>query len=111
MLPEETEMLERDIQLERRKRAQARKERYAEEPVSPGEGLLCTFFLTLWFDFESLAATFYFMHSGLILRASRLRFIFGADYNLRASRPRLTCLLTHVGKRLRDCIRQFHIFK
>lgn len=32
MLPEETEMLERDIQLERRKRAQARKERYAEEP-------------------------------------------------------------------------------
>ena len=46
MLPEETEMLERDIQLERRKRAQARKERYAEEPVSPARGTaLCLLFL------------------------------------------------------------------
>lgn len=60
MLPEETEMLERDIQLERRKRAQARKERYAEEPVSSARGaalrfsLVCVF---LFFYFQSVAAT------------------------------------------------------
>lgn len=34
MLPEETELLERDIQMERKKRAEARKERFADEPVS-----------------------------------------------------------------------------
>lgn len=33
MLPSETELLERDIQYERRARAKARKERYADEPV------------------------------------------------------------------------------
>ena len=34
MLPSETELLERDIQQERRARAKARKERFADEPVS-----------------------------------------------------------------------------
>lgn len=34
MLPSETELLERDIQNERRARAKARKERFADEPVS-----------------------------------------------------------------------------
>lgn len=33
MLPSETELLERDIQNERRARAKARKERFADEPV------------------------------------------------------------------------------
>ncbi|CAM9926021.1 unnamed protein product [Ectocarpus fasciculatus] len=32
MLPSETELLERDIQQERRARAKARKERFADEP-------------------------------------------------------------------------------
>lgn len=39
MLPSETELLERDIQNERRARAKARKERFADEPVSASWGL------------------------------------------------------------------------
>lgn len=36
MLPEETELLEEDMKLDRKKRAEARKERYPDEPVSNG---------------------------------------------------------------------------
>lgn len=42
MLPSETELLERDIQNERRARAKARKERFADEPVRGG-GVFLTF--------------------------------------------------------------------
>lgn len=86
MLPEETEMLERDIQLERRKRAQARKERYAEEPVSPGRGTALCFRLI----------------SGTCCGRAVLIF--------RASRSGCKWLLAHVGKRLRDEHSSFHMF-